>query len=580
MNHKNYNFAGMDAEQLPVAENKLHGGKHFAGLYAGEHVAATEFVIGATFVALGASTHDIILGLLIGNILAVLSWTFITAPIAVQTRLSLYTYLAKIAGQSMTTVYNWANALIFTVISAAMITVSSSAVRFLFGIPAQLNWYSTNLGFIAIVLAVGLVVVLVALYGFNTVADFSSICAPWLFTLFMAGALVLLPVLAHSVLGSTTIHSWADLIQIGDSSIWKGVTDSGEKGIGLFEVIGFAWAANSITHVGLIDMAILRYAKKSYYGLYTSFGMLFGHYLAWIAAGIMGAGAAVLLHASVGSLDPGDVAYYALGASGFVIIIVAGWTTANANLYRAGLAAQAIFSNHSRRKTTLVVGLITMVVACFPFVFARMLPLLTYAGLIVVPVGAIVATEHFIFPRIGFTRYWAKYQGLKISKPAIITWGAALVFGFGLNVLGLMSFYYLFIPTWFFSAILYTILAYYAGATKDYAAQEAEEVAYNEAVKHYQTEKSKEELTIEKDKSIFSKVLTLVSIICLILILWLAIYCFTSSPDMKVYQENKDMFNKYAFMLTLGYFATAYWALLRQKALNKRMQSALDKKTI
>jgi len=143
-----------------------------------------------------------------------------------------------------------------------------------------------------------------------------------------------------------------------------------------------------------------------------------------------------------------------------------------------------------------------------------------------------------------------------------------------------MSFYYLFIPTWFFSAILYTTLAYYAGATKDYAAQEAEEVAYNEAVKHYQTEKSKEELTIEKDKSIFSKVLTLVSIICLILILWLAIYCFISSPDMKVYQENKDMFNKYAFMLTLGYFATAYWALLRQKALNKRMQSALDKKTI
>jgi hypothetical protein len=40
----------MNEEQLPVAKNKLHGWKHFAGLYAGEHVAATEFVIGATFV--------------------------------------------------------------------------------------------------------------------------------------------------------------------------------------------------------------------------------------------------------------------------------------------------------------------------------------------------------------------------------------------------------------------------------------------------------------------------------------------------------------------------------------------------
>lgn len=84
-NESTRNFDHLDEEQLPVAKHKLHGGKHFAGLYAGEHVAATEFVIGATFVALGASTRDILFGLLIGNILAVLSWTFLTSPIAVQT---------------------------------------------------------------------------------------------------------------------------------------------------------------------------------------------------------------------------------------------------------------------------------------------------------------------------------------------------------------------------------------------------------------------------------------------------------------------------------------------------------------
>ena len=54
-------------EQLPVAKHKLKGWKHFMGLYAGEHVAATEFVFGATFVALGATMTDILLGLLIGN---------------------------------------------------------------------------------------------------------------------------------------------------------------------------------------------------------------------------------------------------------------------------------------------------------------------------------------------------------------------------------------------------------------------------------------------------------------------------------------------------------------------------------
>ena len=171
-------IAGMSPEQLPIPKHKLHGWRHFVGLYAGEHVAATEFVIGATFVALGATTRDILIGLLIGNILAILSWTLITAPIAVQTRLSLYTYLHKMAGDSMTNLYNWANVLIFTVISAAMITVSCSAVRMLFGIPAQLNWYPTNAMFVLVVLAVGMIVVFVAMYGFSAVAEFSGLCGP------------------------------------------------------------------------------------------------------------------------------------------------------------------------------------------------------------------------------------------------------------------------------------------------------------------------------------------------------------------------------------------------------------------
>jgi NCS1 family nucleobase:cation symporter-1 len=563
------NFSHLDEEQLPIAKNRLHGGKHFAGLYAGEHVAATEFVIGATFVSLGASTQDILFGLLIGNILAVLSWTLLTAPIAVQTRLSLYTYLNKIAGNVMTKLYNWANAIIFTVISAAMITVSASAVRFLFHIPAQLNWYSSNIWFILIVIAVGIVVVFVAIYGFKTVADFSSICAPWLFTLFVAGALALLPALAHSVFGTTSISSWTEFLKIGDLSIWKGVTDTGEKGIGLVEVIGFAWAANTITHFGLIDMAILRYAKKSTYGLYTSFGMLFGHYVAWIAAGIMGAGAGVLLNKPVGALDPGDVAYYALGASGFVIVLIAGWTTANANLYRAGLAAQAIFKNHSRRKTTLVVGVFTVIIACFPFVFSRILPLLTYAGLIVVPVGGIVFAEHFIFPKVGLTRYWAYYKKLVASRSAITSWGAGLILGFGLNALDVMSFYYLFIPVWIFTIILYSILAAKEGAREDYTQDVIDELKLKREIGIYQDKKAETEKVQHKDHSQFSKVLRLLAIVCLLVILSLALYTLLGSGNMELYRANKDMFHHYGFICTIGYFVFAYWNLRRKKALIK-----------
>ena len=561
-------FENMHEEQLPVPKYKLHNWTHFAGLYAAEHVAATEFVIGATFVALGAKTMDIILGLLIGNVLAVLSWTLITSPIAVETRLSLYTYLNKIAGDSMSKLYNWANILIFTVISAAMVTVSSTAVRFAFGIPAQLDWYPTNLWFVLIVLLVGIFVVFVALYGFKAVSDFSGICAPWLFTMFASGAIVLMPALSLDVLGFTLPGSWADFVDIGNQSIWTGVNSDGKPGIGLVEVIGFGWAANTITHFGLIDMALLRFAKKKHYGLATSTGMLFGHYIAWIAAGIMGAGTAVILGESIVQLDPGDVAYYALGWSGFVIVIVAGWTTAITNLYRAGLAAQAIYTNYSLRKTTMIVGVAMIIVACFPFVFSQILPLLTYAGLLVVPVGAIVFTEHQIFPKIGYTRYWSKFQEYKNSSPAVLSWIIGLIFGFGLNALDVMSFYYLFIPTWFFTILVYTFLAGKYGANKKYPEDEKKEDAYNKAIVKYHEKLEEEEPETVQDISIFTKALKLVSHGVLGLTLFLAIKTLVASPDEAAYISNRAVFYQIGFACTLIYFIAAYWAMQRRKSLN------------
>ena len=558
-------FEKLHEEQLPVAKHKLHDWTHFAGLYAAEHVAATEFVIGATFVSLGAKTMDIILGLLIGNILAVLSWTLITAPIAVETRLSLYTYLNKIAGDSMSKLYNWANVIIFTVISAAMVTVSASAVRFAFDIPAQLNWYPTNIWFVLIVLMVGMVVVFVAIYGFEAVSEFSGICAPWLFVMFTSGALVLMPALSLDVLGKTLPSGWADFVSIGNQSIWTGVNSNGEPGIGIVEVIGFGWTANTITHFGLIDMALFRFAKKKSYGLATSTGMLFGHYIAWISAGIMGAGAAVILGKAIVELDPGDVAFYALGWSGFVIVIVAGWTTAITNLYRAGLAAQAIFSNQSRRKTTTIVGITMMVVGCFPFVFTQFLPLLIYAGLLVVPVGAIVFAEHQIFPKIGYTRYWSKYQDYANSLPAVASWALGLVFGFGLDFLDVMSFYYLFIPTWFFTIIVYTLLAGQYGAKKQYPKAEAKAEKFDKEVKIYQQKIAEKEPTFIKDNSLFSKILKTIGFAALAVTLILAGNVLFGSANESSYISNRETFYFYGFICTLLYFATAYWALRRGK---------------
>ena len=64
--------SGGEYERQPVPNSALLGNGKFWGMYAGEHAAGTEFMIGPLFLAAGASLSDLLLGLLLGNLLAVL----------------------------------------------------------------------------------------------------------------------------------------------------------------------------------------------------------------------------------------------------------------------------------------------------------------------------------------------------------------------------------------------------------------------------------------------------------------------------------------------------------------------------
>ena len=97
-------------------------------MYAGEHCAGTELMIGPLFVAAGVSAFDVIGGLIIGNALAVLCWVLLCAPIATRARLTLYYQLEKICGRNLVTLYNLANGVMFCFLAGAMITVSATAL--------------------------------------------------------------------------------------------------------------------------------------------------------------------------------------------------------------------------------------------------------------------------------------------------------------------------------------------------------------------------------------------------------------------------------------------------------------------
>ena len=137
-------------------------------MYAGEHTAGTEFMIGPLFLLAGVTLPNIIFGLLVGNLMAVLSWRYLCAPIATKARLTLYYHLEKIArariGQALQ--FRQWTPLLFPS-PGAMITVSATAVGIPFEIPMPTldDTLPNNVPFVIITLLVGAVIAIVASRG-------------------------------------------------------------------------------------------------------------------------------------------------------------------------------------------------------------------------------------------------------------------------------------------------------------------------------------------------------------------------------------------------------------------------------
>ncbi len=547
-------------DREPVSRERLCGGGYFAGSFAGEHVAATEFVIGALFVNWGASIIDIFVGLAIGNLLAVLSWAIVCAPIAVQTRLTLYWYLRKIGGPFFTLIYNVLNALLFCVLAGCMITVSASAVRIPFGIPPQTDWYPTDSRFVIAVLIVGAVVVWLAIAGFRRLAAFATVCSPWMLLMFVLGALVMLPVLGKAS-GVGTIDSFASFWEMGERAVWTGRTPDGSTPqIGFWHITAFAWICNLAMHMGLSDMAIFRYARSAGYGLYSAFGMILGHYVAWIAAGVMGAGAAVLLKTPLPDLDAGAVANQALGVAGAIGVVLAGWTTSNPTLYRAGLAFQAVTPDWPRWLVTLVVGILTTIIACFPFVFTGLLNFVGLYGLLLAPPGAIVVAEHWIFPRIGLTPCWTERRGLLLNWPALVAWLAGMGLALGLYLTDTLHLFFLFAPVYVLTLVLYLILAPLGGARM--AAGEGTSGPATSEPAHSADRADDPGSPVDGGRVMRRRIYGVVSLVALAACFGLALFVYAADGD--AFSARLAWFKQWLLVPTLVYFVAAtLWQLNR-----------------
>jgi len=500
-------------ERQPVPKKALLGFKSFIGMYAGEHCAGTELMIGPLFVAAGVSAFDVVVGLLAGNALAVLSWMLLCAPIATRARLTMYYQLEQICGRRLVTLYNLANGAMFCLLAAAHITVSATAfgVSFKSIMPNLNDVYSTNIGWVLIVIAVGFFISLVAAYGYRIVARFANIAAPWMVLVFLTFGVISLRQFMKA--SGSEIHSISDLWTLAKTDIWRGgQAFPGQIKFTFWHVTFFAWFCNMAVHIGMSDLSIFRFAKKSWYGIASGTGMYIGHFMAWLAASMLFAFQLYESHPDKYMVDlltantqgkytredlqkasltpeliretmeiednlyaqgkipekkistptplPGPLAYGACGMAGLLCVVVAGWTTANPTIYRAGLAFQALVPKSSRFRVTLITGgLATIIAAIFPVIAMRLLNFVALYGLLLMPMGAVIFIDFYMLKKFGLQSNYARLSGKHFNWAAGLTWFITLGICLGLVRYGGIQIFFVSLPGWFVAAVLYIVLS-------------------------------------------------------------------------------------------------------------------------
>lgn len=438
--------AGNEYENERVPEKALKGPSSFWGMYAGEHTAGTEFMIGPLFVAYGVGAGDLIMGLLLGNLAAVLTWRYLTTTVSIKLRYTLYHKLEKICGRKLVSIYNLSNGLLFCFLAGAMVTVSATAVGVPFPdvrMPGFSDVMPTGFAWSAIVLVIGAAMTAVAMRGYSVVARVGNYAAPWMFLVFLSCAIATLPKLASTEL----------------NQIWSGVPQAGNMKIGFWGVFFFAWFCNAAMHLGMSDMSVLRFAKKPSCGWAPAAGMYLGHCIAWISASLLFAYQLQKVGPNA-SVAPGPIVYDAVGWAGLICVVIAGWTTANPTIYRAGLAFQGVLPKISRTTATLLAGAVCTIAGLFPAFAMKLLDFVGIYGMVLAPVGAIIVVDVFFAKTFGIATDPAEKSGSSFNVAALLAWIIPAAAGFwAVSYFKMPLPTYATLPVWIGSGVLYIILS-------------------------------------------------------------------------------------------------------------------------
>jgi purine-cytosine permease-like protein len=233
-----------------------------------------------------------------------------------------------------------------------------------------------------------------------------------------------------------------------------------------WHVVIWSWFANGAMHIGMSDLSVFRFAKKAKAGWTTAAGMYVGHYMAWIAAALLYAvylkspeALTFLNNGEAPPVAPGPLAHNAIGVFGIIAVVLAGWTTANPTIYRAGLAFQAILPKLSTAKVTMLAGALATIAGLFPAFAMKLLGFVALYGFILAPFGAIIVFEHFFAKKIGITKNYAEVAGITFNKSVFYAWLISFGIFYFISIQFDVFLSFVTLPAWLLCGVLFLIFS-------------------------------------------------------------------------------------------------------------------------
>jgi purine-cytosine permease-like protein len=139
--------------------------------------------------------------------------------------------------------------------------------------------------------------------------------------------------------------------------------------------------------------------------------------------------------------------------------VIAGWTTANPTIYRAGLAFQSLYPRMSRATGTLIAGTLCTLAGLFPAVAMKLLDFVGLYGTTLAPVGAVILAEVYLARRFGLPRDWAASTGRNFNLAVLLAWAIPLALFYWAYWHWNVFPSYLTLPVYLLTGVLYLFLA-------------------------------------------------------------------------------------------------------------------------